>query len=245
MIADEETGTQPEVDTAAEELTPPAPTGTETETEPAATPETPAAPAPAAEDEPKTPAWVQARIDKLTREKWEARRDADAARQLADRLQAQGASAPAEPAAQDIERLVQQRAVELRDIETFNAGCNATYAKGKSEIPDFDSAVQGYSLLGGAPRPFLEAVTELPNGPQVYYALSKDLDEAQRVLSLPPVRMAVELTRISQKLAAKPAVSSAPAPIKPIGGSGASDAEPEDMAEWIKWRERQVKALRS
>ena len=193
-------------------------------------------------DKPKQTPWFQKRIDELTREKWEARREAEAAKALADALKAQAdpTTTPTldHPA---IDRLVAERAQQLVQAQRFNENCNATYQKGKEKFQDFDDSVQGYSLLGGLQdkRDFLEAVTSLPNGDAVFYHLGKNLDEASRVLSLSPVHMAVELTRLADKLKATPAVSRAPAPIKPIGGAGKADGYRDDMTldEFIRWRE--------
>jgi hypothetical protein len=65
------------------------------------------------------------------------------------------------------------------------------------------------------------------------------MDEAARIMSLPPIQMARELTKLEFKLgqpATKP-VSKAPAPIKPLGsgkaaGEGLSDDLPID--EWMR-----------
>jgi hypothetical protein len=187
--------------------------------------------------------WFQKRIDELTREKWEARREADAAKALAEAMRSQhGEAAATETTPQNIEELVTRRAAELRDAESFNEACNITAEKGKEAFQDFDSAVQGYQLLGGPKREFLEAINALPNGPQLFYHLGKHLDEGAHVLSLPPVKMALELTKLSAKLAKAPPVSKAPAPIKPLGGSVVHDGDPMKLpiADWIKWRDEQV-----
>ena len=190
--------------------------------------------------------WFQKRIDELTREKWEARREADAAKALAEALRSQTTTATdsqTQPPA-DLDALVNRRAAELREADAFNEACNTTYQKGKEALPDFDEAVKGYQLLGGLDgrHEFLEAVNSLPNGSQIFYHLGKNLDEGAHVLSLSPVKMALELTKLSQKLSKAPPVSKAPAPIRPLGGSASHDGDPEKMpmSEWVKWREKQL-----
>lgn len=135
-----------------------------------------------------------------------------------------------------------RRAAELRDTESFNEACNKTAEKGKEAYQDFDTAVQGYQLLGGPKREFLEAINALPNGAQLYYHLGKNLDEGAHVLSLPPVKMALELTKLSAKLSKTPPVSKAPDPIKPIGSASTRSDNPDNMsmAEWVAWRDKQV-----
>jgi hypothetical protein len=73
-------------------------------------------------------------------------------------------------------------------------------------------------------------VNELENGPQVYYQLSQNLEEAERILKLPTAKMILEIGRMSDKVA-KPAVkpiSKAPAPVSPVGGTPKNTARLED-----------------
>lgn len=243
-MTDEENGTQAE-ETAASPATEVADTGSEPVTD-ATEAETPETPADVEGEQAKRTPWFQKRIDELTREKWEARREAQAATALAESLRNRTPDDGSQPAIPppDIDALVTKRAAEMREVEAFNEACNTTYQKGKEALPDFDEAVKGYQLLGGLDgrREFLEAVNSLPNGSQIFYHLGKNLDEGAHVLSLSPVKMALELTKLSQKLSKAPPVSNAPAPIKPLGGAANHDGDPEkmSMADWIKWREKQL-----
>ena len=182
---------------------------------------------------------MQRRIDELTREKWNERREKEAALALVERLKSKEGDPKPDPV-QDLDSLVAQKLAE-RD---FNEACNKTYAKGKEQFQDFDEAVNGHKLLGdiGGRRDYLEAVSALDNGAQVFHHLGKNLDEAAHVLSLPPVKMALELTKLSQKLSKAPPVSKAPPPIKPVAGTASRDFDPEtaSMDEWVKWRDEQV-----
>ncbi|HQT78823.1 MAG TPA: hypothetical protein PLD10_17360 [Rhodopila sp.] len=195
-------------------------------------------------EKPKQTPWFQKRIDELTREKWEARREAEAAKSLAEALKTANPDTPAPQDPATFERMVAERAQKLVEAQRFDESCNTTYQKGKEKFPDFDESVSGYTLLGGLQdkRDFLEAVTALPNGEAIFYHLGKNLDEASRVLSLSPIRMAVELTRLGDKLKATPAISKAPAPVKPIGGAGKAEGYREDMPieEFFRWREAKV-----
>jgi hypothetical protein len=98
-------------------------------------------------------------------------------------------------------------------------------------------------MLGGLTPALLEAVTQLPDAHKVLHQLGQNMDEAARILSLPPVPMAVALARLSQSPAKAKPVSNAPPPIKPIDGAptGSKDPEDMDMDEWIKWREGELK----
>ncbi|WP_140803856.1 hypothetical protein [Rhodanobacter glycinis] len=242
-MTDEVNGTQTEEAAVIPATDNAADTGSEQVTDVAKAEETPTE---AEGEHAKRAPWFQKRIDELTREKWEARREAQAATALADALRnrkPEDGSQPAETPT-DIDALVNRRAAEMREVEAFNEACNTTYQKGKEVLPDFDEAVKGYQLLGGLDgrREFLEAVNSLPNGSQIFYHLGKNLDEGAHVLALSPVKMALELTKLSQKLSKAPPVSNAPAPIKPLGGTAVHSDDPEKMSmkEWVAWREKQL-----
>lgn len=202
-----------------------------------------------AEDKAKKEPWFQKRIGELTREKYEARRQAEQAaaeaQQVRDQLARLQQGEPYEPQAQDVQTLVQQQAAKLVAEQTFNDQCNKVYAAGKAEFPDFDQAVANLQMVG-VNRDFLELATTSDAAAKLLNHLGNDLDEAARIAKLPPVQMARELTRLEFKLAtptAKP-VSKAPAPIKPIGAAGASDVGLRDdlpMDEWLRRREQQRK----
>jgi hypothetical protein len=197
---------------------------------------------PSEPEKPKHKPWFQERIDQLTREKYEERRRAEAlearlAEQLAD---PEKKAAPETP---DLDKLVAERAAELRRTEQFNAKCDEIYSSGKSEFADFDDTLGNFKLLGGLSQPLLEAVTQLPDAHKVLHHLGSNMDEAARILSLAPVPMALELAKLSQSAPKPKPVSKAPPPIKPIDGQPTGTKSPEDMSmeEWVEWREAQLK----
>jgi hypothetical protein len=225
-------------------------------TEAPATPEVAAEPA--APQAPPEEDWREKRIRVLTAQK---AAEAERVRQLEERLealtraqtqntQATGTAAPAAPAAPqtDMEAAV---AAEVARRQ-FDEACNTTYSNGKAKFQDFDDAVKGFSLIGGAPRPFLEAVTALDHGADVFYALGKDPGEAIRIIGLPPAKQAIELARMEAKLTAPPPpkpVSRAPSPISPIAPGNEIDenAEPDvdvDPVRWARWASKRIEASR-
>lgn len=195
------------------------------------------------EEKAKREPWFQKRIGELTREKYEAKRQADTAAQEARELreqlarQQQGDEGEAEPV--DVQARVKQEAERIVADRTFNETCNKVYAQGKSEFPDFDTAVQNLQMVG-VNRDFLELATTSDAGAKLLHHLGTDLDEAARIAALPPVQMARELTKLEFKLNQAPApkpVSKAPAPITPIGSGGVTDNGLRDdlpMAEWMR-----------
>lgn len=133
------------------------------------------------------------------------------------------------------DELRQEEAINLA-TERFNAACNETFEKGKALFGhDFENAADTMSKALGdemLKRPeFLQViVNELDNGPQVYYELSKNLEEAERILKLPTAKMILEIGRMNDKVA-KPVVkpiSKAPAPVSPVGGTPKSSHRLED-----------------
>ncbi|MFM0020905.1 hypothetical protein [Paraburkholderia azotifigens] len=206
----------------------------ENSTEPGAV-QTTEAVEPAAQEKPKND-WVQRRIDQLTREKHEEKRQREALeQQLRQYQQPTESTTPKQMTADEIraeaKRLIQQ--------EKFDDACNKVFDAGKTEFPDWDSSLRTFQMLGGASPEFLEAVTAMDAGHKVLHYLGQNPEVAERLLSLPPLRMALELARLESTVGqAKPKpVSNAPAPINPIGGRSAP-VEPEEFAttaEQIAW----------
>ena len=188
------------------------------------------------QDKPKHD-WVQRRIDQLTREKFEERRQREALetqlRQYQQPAEAESSDRPmtAEQIRAEAKRLVQE--------ERFNEACNKTFEAGKKDFPDWDASLRTFGMLGGASQEFLEAITAMDAGHKVLHHLGQNPEAAERLLSLPPIRMAMELSRLEASLSkAAPPVSKAPPPISPVGGR-AAPAEPTEFGsteEYVAWR---------
>jgi hypothetical protein len=211
----------------------------EVSTEPGAEQSTQAAEQPQ-QEKPKSD-WVQRRIDQLTREKHEEKRQREALEAQLRQLQPQTEHQPGQQMTPDQIRAEAKRLIQQ---EKFDEACNSVFDAGKKEFSaDWDSSLRTFKMLGGAPAEFLEAVTAMDNGHKVLHALGQDPEAAERVLSLPPLRMALELARLEAKVAqATPPkqVSKAPAPITPVGGKSApvEPAEFASTAEYIAWKKR-------
>lgn len=201
------------------------------------------------QEQKRTP-WFQTRIDELTRARHEERRRADEAQQQALRYQQQLAqyqqpgSQPDDefdPSSQvDIRTLAQQEATRMLAEQRFTEQCNKVYSDGKSAFPDFDQSVANLQMLGVS-RELLELATSSDAGAKLLHHLGTDLDETARLLTLPPVQMARELTRLEFKLAQAPApkpVSKAPAPIAPIGSATSTDVGDTSRMSDAEWYER-------
>lgn len=197
------------------------------------------------QEQKRTP-WFQTRIDELTRARHTAQREAETLRQqLAQYQQGQQQGYQFEqemhePGQADIRTLAQQEATRMLAEQRFTEQCNKVYSDGKSAFPDFDQSVANLQMLGVG-RDFLELATSSDAGAKLLHHLGTDLDETARLLTLPPVQMARELTRLEFKLAQAPApkpVSKAPAPIAPIGSATSTDVGDTSRMSDAEWYER-------
>lgn len=190
------------------------------------------------QQQPKT--WAERRIDKLTWEKNEERRQREALEaQLRQYQQPADQSQPSAEKPLTAEQ-IRAEAKRLLEQERFDEACNKTFEAGKKDFPDWDASLRTFGMLGGAPQEFLEAVTAMDGGHKVIHHLGQNPEAAERLLSLPPLRMAMELTRLETSLSktSPPPVSKAPPPISPVNGRAASP-EPSEFGsteEYAAWR---------
>lgn len=227
-----------------------APAPVEGDAPPAPVAEAAPAPAPAKKED-----WREAKIRRLTAQLHELRGQ-EAAPEPA-------AQAPADdPAARlaeaEIERRARERAKEISAIDTFNRMCREAANAGRQAFPDFDTKVSALreAFAGGEGdvqqqvtyNQFVAALLETGQAPALLHQLGSDLDEAARIINLPPIKMVVELTRLAGK-APDTSTTRAPKPITPVGSKGAAHTaiSPDDperadnlpTAEWMKRRNEQ------
>jgi hypothetical protein len=209
------------------------------------------------------------RVDQITREKWEARRRAEELERELTTLRAAHAQLnPGTPAptpsgdgftpqtalpadTQALERVIQERAQALAQQQAFTERCNTTYRQGMGDpaTPGFAEAIKNFDLFGGLQRfpDLVEATVSTPDGHRLLHHLGTHLEEAERILSLPPAARALELGRISARMSAPaPRTTAAPPPPVPIrGNAAASEPGPDDQgkfsdqAAYRAWRAKQ------
>lgn len=181
---------------------------------------------------------IQRRIDQLTREKYEERRQREALQTRLQQYEHQGQEAQ-QRAPVDIDAAVEAR---LKQRE-FEKKTDSVYQAGKAEFPDFDKSLETFNLFGGIPPAMSEMVLELDGAHKVLNHLGNNPAEVERILSLSVPRMAVEIARLDASLSQPkppPPVSKAPAPISPIGGKSAP-VEPSEFGsteEYAAWRRK-------
>jgi flagellar biosynthesis/type III secretory pathway protein FliH len=247
-------GEEPPPSTAAPEAdVAPASTAAEGSDAPAAV-AAPEAPKPAEKPAEKPVDWRDRRIAQLTAqlhaERAKLARLTPATEPPAESPEASAAAIEARAQALAAERVAQQE---------FNRRCNEAAIAGRAAFGEaaFNERIQNLTQLVDKQDPasvasyttFIDATLETGEAPRLLYQLGADLNEAARLLALPPVKMALELA----KLAVKPAPaepSKAPKPITPIGGKGAANesidpTDPEragslSTAEWMRRREKQI-----
>lgn len=196
-------------------------------------------------EKPKRKAWYQEVIDQKTRKLTAAQERADALEaRLAELAPEQGEKPTFDPANFDTlvdqaaERKIAAQKTKERGQGFVNAGvkeygdggftekCNMVAAMGAGDSPEFMAIITDPEII--------------PDGHKVVAALADNPEEAQRILALEPIKMAAALTRFANAAPPKApaALSSAPAPIKPVGGTAKASTpeDTDDMRAWIAKR---------
>jgi len=216
-------------------------------------------PAEEPEPEPKGTGF-QKRINKVTADKWEATRRAEAAEaKLAEMQQASTEKQNAEPTLKDFDydeqaynsALIEHK-VDLRikasastskeeerkrDNERLLKDFDKKAVKYAELKPDFADVISKVPTLQPA---VLQAVMSEQNGPELAYFLGNHLDIADSIANMNPVAAAVEVGKLSMKLAEpiKIKPSSAPEPISGLSTSGGhvSSSMDDEMSidDWMK-----------
>jgi hypothetical protein len=219
-----------------------------------------------APEKPKRVPWFQKRIDEVTRQKYEAQREADYWRGRAEapgQTATQPAAVEAPPTLEQFdydetryqqasaqyyekaaeraaERVLESRTAKEREQAQIEAA-TARLAEGGAKHQDFAEVVHDI--------PLTEAVQQLlvneERAADVLYQVGKDPEQARRIFSLSPYLQAVELGKVAARLETPSAKSPKPIPPAPPTTVGAVSAglskTPEEMsmAEYIAWRSKQ------
>jgi hypothetical protein len=116
--------------------------------------------------------------------------------------------------------------------------------KATAEMPDFEDVVASSEVP--MTEPMRSAIMESDAGPKLAYYLANNPDEAADIARMTPIRAISALGRIEERLSKPVAkqVTSAPAPLTPVGGSAKVAKDPGEMsqAEFERWRKSVIKA---
>lgn len=206
------------------------------------------------EEQPKRVPWYQQRIDQQTKARRESERRVA---ELEARLKA--LETPAEVTEtkafdpKQFDTLVEQRAAQIAAQKAYEAKAENWIQAGQKEFgaAEFNQICSDVAAMGAGDSPeFMQLVTDpeiIPEGHRVLAALRDNPDDAQRIANLPPVKMAAALVAFANKAKPQAAqISSAPEPIRPVGGSAKASApdEQEPIEAWMAKRRAQVEAKR-
>jgi len=214
-------------------------------------------------DESSLPNGVKKRIDKITRQKYEAVAEANRLKAELEQMRAQLAPKQKEPDISDFDtfddytealaeykfnqkaQAQQQQASQQQQAQKVAQDWQSKVEKVRAVAPDFDEAFNNVANIEFAPMA-LEAVAQHPKGAEIAYMLGKDVSEAYRIAALPPSMQLIAIGEVAARasLPKHKTVSTAPKPVKPVNSGGASNAPPEDMDEWVKWRNQQLRQKR-
>ena len=196
----------------------------------------------------KLPPWVQQRFREMTQQ-------TAAERQRREAAEAKLAAAPVEPVADDgvkpaeatvpvaqVQALARDIASQDRAKEKFDANCDKTYRMGREKFgADFDESIN-VLRAAGINQETLDAIVSLPEAPHlVMQHFGDHPEEATQLFGLPYKDRLIQLARLEQRLAAPPkkTVSTAPAPVQPVGGNGGViSVEPTDKDDIKTWMDK-------
>jgi hypothetical protein len=146
----------------------------------------------------------------------------------------------------NFQEAVRAEAARLAEQEKHQRIARETYERGVSEFPDYKEAVSSLTALGEPvnSQAFLETVFDMDDAHAVIHHLGTNIDLADEVLSLPPLKMARRLEKIAADLKAKPKTSATAQPVKhppaidPLGKT-VSTATSKRMEDWTpaEWDE--------
>ena len=220
-------------------------------------------PGDAESQEPKT--FTQEDLDKIVAEQ-KAKIERKVRRELAQAAEAASRPAPQRPDPNDFvdaetyaEALAEHKVEEKlaqREQQQRQTTVEATYAEreedARTKYDDFERVVYNDDLKI---TPLMaEAIKSSDIGPDIAYHLGKNPEESARISGLSPIAQAREIGKLEASLSANPVVkkvSSAPAPIKPVGSrsttpnistSDPRSAKVMDSDEWIRKRNAEVAA---
>ncbi len=117
---------------------------------------------------------------------------------------------------QAIERQRQEQAEQARLAETQRAW-SSRLAKAAESIPDFADVVGNATEVEMTPV-MKQVIVESDVGPNIAYFLAQNPAEAARIAALSPARQAAEIGKLEDRVTKPAKASSAPEPIRPVGG---------------------------
>ena len=202
---------------------------------------------------------VQRRINKITAEKYELRRQLEEKEKRLKEFE-QSMTPQKEPTLDDPDinydqdklvekivsyRLQQKQTTTQPQVDPVKAEKVATFSTKLSdfrkEAPDYDDVVKQMPIGQNAS----DAILEMDNGPAVAYYLAKHLDVVDELNSLSPVAATLRVQELSRKLQpASPKISQAPEPVESVkngGGKVTKNTDEMSVEELDRYEEEQYR----
>lgn len=186
-------------------------------------------PAPAATDsQPETPATAPPTLESVGYD--EAKYAQEMAKWAAGTVDQKLAERDAQA------KQTQQQQTLQQQFQSFSEKA-AAFSQDK---PDFDAVTTNPDL------PISDTVRDLilssDKGPEILYHLGGKVAEADRISRLDPTSAALEIGRLEARLSMpQPRQTSAPDPVKPVGGSGEPTTDTEtNIDAWMEQRNKQL-----
>lgn len=208
----------------------------------------------------RVPSSVQRRIDAEVRRRGEAERETAAAKLELEALKRgmEAGKVPDGEAALPVQRAnetavefdkrVNERAQQILAQRETESKIKAFGEAGSKDYSDFDDRCNAVAVLMDRSQipAVMQIVTDIEDGHIAIAKLADDPDNAERILKLPPHRMAIELAKLASEKTPKPkkAVSQAPAPIEPKSGTARVDGYRPNMTveEHVEWARKNAPA---
>ncbi len=156
-----------------------------------------------------------------------------------------------QPTEDDLDAYIEQRVNERLALtkasektKELDKACTDVFSQGIEEYPDFEESVRSLGTIG-LDTDTVEYITMSGHGAKMIKALADDLEEADRIMSLSPIRRAEALIELKNKVAAQPKkrISKTPEPIPSLGSKGGKVIGniAEDFDSFNKWLESGLK----
>ena len=157
---------------------------------------------------------------------------------------------------EDVKKEAERIANEKVNEREFTNACNRLAEAAKKLDKEFDKKMATLAEdVAPIPGYMIGILDDLDNGGAVLKHFTENPDIYEDVIALTPAKMAVAVTKLSNKIEteSKPkpkAISKVPPPIEPLGGKGGgnstiiTEADTKDMPTFVKKRAAQVEARR-
>lgn len=119
------------------------------------------------------------------------------------------------------------------EVQEFNRKADEMYSQGATKFTDWKDSVETLVAAGFMNKDLIDAAMAVEDGTAVLHHLGLNLDEAERINALTPIRKAAEMAKLSNVLATpkNTPVSSAPTPIRPVSGSPSPQVDLQRVAD--------------